>query len=189
MDKPVSCIEWTPELPANKEIPYNHVLAETPFGKFEITWKGWKENDSPTVDETPWGDYFGAYSTVGEAKAACEVEYARRLGQCGVQAARAEGEPVGVIELSDYVQLGDDAPIPRRKGVAEIAKGSIQDLPVGTKLYTRPPAKVPEWVYDGYAVFSCLTDKAKARTSADNVSDTLDAVKAMLTNPPQTEGE
>lgn len=46
---------------------------------------------------------------------------------------------------------------------------------------------VPEWVHDGYAVYSRLSDKAKQRTSADNVSDTLDAIKKMLTEPPTQE--
>lgn len=42
-------------------------------------------------------------------------------------------------------------------------------------------ARIPDWIYDGYAVYSRLSDKAKARTSPENVSDTLDAIKAMLT--------
>jgi hypothetical protein len=33
---------WTDEQKSNDEISYNHVIAETPFGRFLITWKGWK---------------------------------------------------------------------------------------------------------------------------------------------------
>ena len=67
------------------------------------------------------------------------------------QAARQGGEvePVGIIELSDYVQINDSGPIPRRKALAETSEGSIQNLPSGTKLYTHPPAPdhgVPERV-------------------------------------------
>ena len=76
--EPTAPIEWSNHRQSNDEIPYDHVTAETPFGRFEITWKGWKEHDRPTVDETPWGDYFGAFETVEEAKAACEAEYFRR---------------------------------------------------------------------------------------------------------------
>ena len=62
-----------------------------------------------------------------------------------IEPARAQGdaEPVGVIELSDYVQLDDYAPVPRKKALTETSKGSIQNLPVGTRLYTQPPSGVP----------------------------------------------
>ena len=72
-------LEWTEELGPMPGTPYNHCAASTPFGRFLITWKGWKENDWPTVDETPWGDFFGSWRTVKEAQAACEAEYAIRL--------------------------------------------------------------------------------------------------------------
>lgn len=93
--------------------------------------------------------------------------------------APASGEAVGVIELSDYVQLGDDYPVPRRKVLAETSKDSIQGLPVGAKLYTNPPAsgeavadqkgvfipcdnyKVPD-LKDG-AVVICLVDGEQTR--------------------------
>jgi hypothetical protein len=46
-------------------------------------------------------------------------------------------------------------------------------------------AVVPEWVFDGYSVHQCLSDNARHRTSPENVSDTLDAIKAMLTKQEQ----
>jgi hypothetical protein len=53
-------------------------------------------------------------------------------------------------------------------------------------LYTHPPsAVVPDWVFDGYSVHQCLSDNARHRTSPENVSDTLDAIKAMLTKQEQ----
>lgn len=39
---------------------------------------------------------------------------------------------------------------------------------------------VPEVLFDGYAVLQGLDDKAKARTSAENVSDVLDAVVRLI---------
>lgn len=74
-------IQWSEYRQANSEICYDHVTAETPFGRFKITWKGWKQFDCPTVDETPWGDYFGSFYDVEEAKESCEKEYEERLRQ------------------------------------------------------------------------------------------------------------
>lgn len=39
-------------------------------------------------------------------------------------------------------------------------------------------------IYDGYSVYSALSDKARQRTSADNVSDVLDALSALTKNNP-----
>lgn len=50
-------IQWSEELPANEECMYNHCIGKTPLGRFLITWKGWKEHDCPTIDETPWSDW------------------------------------------------------------------------------------------------------------------------------------
>lgn len=53
-------------------------------------------------------------------------------------------------------------------------------------------AQVPDVLFDGYAVLSALSDKAIGRTSADNVSDVLDAVVKLLraapTPAPASEG-
>lgn len=56
----------------------------------------------------------------------------------GWQAAQAQaGEVVGVINYADY-QAMDGTPM--RMAVDETSPKSIQGLPVGTKLYTAPPA-------------------------------------------------
>ena len=39
---------------------------------------------------------------------------------------------------------------------------------------------IPEVLYDGYAVYSELTEYAQRRTSPENVSDTLDAIVRLL---------
>lgn len=41
---------------------------------------------------------------------------------------------------------------------------------------------LPEVLFDGYSVFTALSDQAKTRTSAENVSDTLDAVVRLMRN-------
>lgn len=73
---------WSEPQPASKDVRYDHVTAETPFGNFLITWKSWKEYNAPTIDETPWGDYFDCVNTVDDAKKLCEAEYERRLREC-----------------------------------------------------------------------------------------------------------
>lgn len=73
---------WSEPLRSTEEVRYNHVIAETPFGRFLITWKGWKEHDSPTIDETPWGDFGGVGCDVEDAKAIAEKAYLERLAQC-----------------------------------------------------------------------------------------------------------
>ena len=71
---------WTEPSKPTQEVPYDHCTAFTPFGRFLITWKSWKDNYWPTVDETPWGEFFGSWPDLEEAKTACEAEFARRLG-------------------------------------------------------------------------------------------------------------
>lgn len=76
--QPVALV-WSAESRPNETCSYNHCTAETPFGRFLITWKGWKDHDFPVVDETPWGGYFGSFGDVAAAKLACEQEFARRI--------------------------------------------------------------------------------------------------------------
>lgn len=42
------------------------------------------------------------------------------------------------------------------------------------------PKEIPSVLFDGFAVYSALSDKARQRTSAENVSDVLDAVVRIL---------
>lgn len=41
--------KWSEKLSPSKEIPYDHVMMETPLGKAVIEWKGWKQHPSYTV--------------------------------------------------------------------------------------------------------------------------------------------
>ena len=73
-------LAWTVHMQPNESCRYNHTSAETPFGRFLITWKGWKEHDDPAIDETPWGEFEGAFYSVEEAqKAAAEMWRAKVL--------------------------------------------------------------------------------------------------------------
>lgn len=44
---------------------------------------------------------------------------------------------------------------------------------------------IPAVLFDGYAVYQALTEKARARTSADNVADVLDAIVGLLRAAPE----
>lgn len=85
-NRPVSSViplNWTDELPPDKSCMYDHCTADTPFGRFLITWKSWKDYPAPAVDETPWGDFYAPLAnTVAQAKVACEKEFARRVKMC-----------------------------------------------------------------------------------------------------------
>lgn len=51
----VKALVWSkPEKP-NAECSYDHCMAETPWGKYQIEWKSWKDYPSFLV-ETPKGE-------------------------------------------------------------------------------------------------------------------------------------
>jgi len=82
MDIPVMQLEWSAHRPPDEQCRYDHTEAETPFGRFLITWKGWKEYSRPTIDEAPWGDIYESFSSVAEAKAAAESQFSSRVLLC-----------------------------------------------------------------------------------------------------------
>jgi hypothetical protein len=96
-------LQWTDNMPPSEACRYDHCIAETPFGRFLITWKGWKEYDSPTVDETPWGDWYAAFNSVDDAKAACQQGMNERLARCGTPATPPAPEPGEVVELVEWL--------------------------------------------------------------------------------------
>jgi hypothetical protein len=67
--------------------------------------------------------------------------------------------PVAFDGSSDYLAF-----------VSGLHRGQARSLPAG----------VPDVLFDGFAVLNALSDKAKARTSSENVSDVLDAVVKLL---------
>ena len=76
-------LEWTEQIAPNEECSYNHTKAETPFGRFLLTWKGWKDYPDYGFDETPWGgvEYHG-WGTVEEAQEWAAKEMWRRISAC-----------------------------------------------------------------------------------------------------------
>jgi hypothetical protein len=100
-------LRWTDNAPPSEDCRYDHCTAETPFGRFLISWKSWKQFDSPTVDETPWGDWYGAFDSVDEAKAACQEEMDKRLARWGRPATLPAPEVGEVGEVGEGPSLAD----------------------------------------------------------------------------------
>jgi hypothetical protein len=72
-------LNWSEERQPCEECRYDHCIAETPFGRFLISWKGWKEYLFVTVDESPFGDCLESWNSVEAAKSWCQAEYSRRI--------------------------------------------------------------------------------------------------------------
>jgi hypothetical protein len=72
-------IKWLAEKDPDKTCGYNNVVGETPFGRFLITWKGWKEWPTYTVDDAPIDVVGFCGSSLDEAKEHCDVEYAKLI--------------------------------------------------------------------------------------------------------------
>lgn len=75
-------LSWSEPAGPNDECMYDHVIATTPFGRFLLTWKGWKKTPSYSFDETPW-DHEGlaphVWGVLESAKMWASAEMARRL--------------------------------------------------------------------------------------------------------------
>ena len=74
-------IRWSDRAaPGTDEIPYDHVIAETTFGRMVISWKGWKEYPVYTLDEHPVNDWYSADS-LPEVKEHAEKIYGVALAK------------------------------------------------------------------------------------------------------------
>lgn len=71
-------IKWSETRNPDKECHYHHIIGQTPFGRIMITWKGWKDDPWPTVDESPWG-FFNGGGDPESTKRMVESEYSKRL--------------------------------------------------------------------------------------------------------------
>lgn len=73
-------LEWVVYECGENDIPYDHCIAETPFGRFLITWKGWKENPSYDVEESPLSNHkWFDGDTLQETKQWCEKKFNKVL--------------------------------------------------------------------------------------------------------------
>lgn len=74
---------WSEPAPPDDTCYYHHTRAQTPFGDFLLTWKGWKDKPDYGFDETPWclfgGEYHG-WNSIQEAQDWAEKEMGRRVG-------------------------------------------------------------------------------------------------------------
>lgn len=74
---------WSEEQEPSEKIGYNHVIAETPMGRFLITWKGWKTTtEGRCIDETPWGEFGGTEHTLDDAKALAQKLWNEKIQSC-----------------------------------------------------------------------------------------------------------
>ena len=75
----MSKLKWSEDFPPNSYCSYNHCFADTPFGRFLLTWKGWKEhcNSGVGFDETPFADevWYDSWDSVEDAKKAAEERF------------------------------------------------------------------------------------------------------------------
>jgi hypothetical protein len=87
MNLPPISLKWSDPAKPNDQCHYDHSIAETPFGRFLLTWKSWKTEPWQDMgfgfDETPWGgvEYHG-WSCVGDAQKWAEAEMGRRIELC-----------------------------------------------------------------------------------------------------------
>jgi hypothetical protein len=73
-------LAWSDEKPPQEEgCRYNHVTAETPFGRFLISWKGWKTYPGYTIDEGPVACNFYTGDSLEESKAEAQRLYSDAL--------------------------------------------------------------------------------------------------------------
>jgi hypothetical protein len=76
-------LEWTENRPPTKDVcRYDHCIAETPFGRFLLTWKGWKTDWRYDLgfDETPWdGIEYHSWGSIDEAKQWAADEMEKRI--------------------------------------------------------------------------------------------------------------
>jgi hypothetical protein len=73
---------WSEPAPPNEDVSYDHTIAETPFGRIVIAWKGWKAFDSRDAIETPWEGYGGSFLDLDEAKQAMQLKFEQLINEC-----------------------------------------------------------------------------------------------------------
>ena len=138
-------LRWTDNNPPCEDCRFDHCTAETPFGRFLISWKGWKQFNSPTVDESPWGDWYEVFNSVDAAKAACQREMDKRLARWGRPATPPAPEPGEVGELVEFLQLHGTA---QEAADTHWARPMLRAATLLQQLSAPAPAVVPVAVAD-----------------------------------------
>lgn len=75
----VKPLEWSALSPPNVACHYNHTYADTPFGRYQIEWKGWKDHPSFTVELA--GNHLAIYggNTVERSRELVQADYEARI--------------------------------------------------------------------------------------------------------------
>lgn len=113
-------ITWSEHQKPNKDTRYDHVIGETPFGRFVIAWRGWKEHDTFDVVNIPWEketpELQIPFYNLTDAKQACELA----CKQLSSVAASTQKLVTQVPELTQTIQKqasgGGGATISRSPG-------------------------------------------------------------------------
>lgn len=73
---------WSEFFPPDEHHHNNYCIAETPLGRFLISWKSWKDNQTFVVKETPWGEWGVVFGSLQEAKENAENNWQKKLKEC-----------------------------------------------------------------------------------------------------------
>lgn len=74
----IKALEWSEPAPPTKDVcHYDHCHADTPFGRYQIEWKSWKDYPGYTV-EAPW-EWIGTEDTLEAAKLSAQADFERRV--------------------------------------------------------------------------------------------------------------
>ena len=78
-------LKWSGHRQPDKDVPHDHQIAETPFGRFVVMWKSWKSEPLQDMgvgfDESPWGIWYIGWDTPEEAMREAEEELAKRIAE------------------------------------------------------------------------------------------------------------
>jgi uncharacterized protein (DUF2126 family) len=73
----VKALVWSVPSPPNTYCSYDHTFADTPFGRYQIEWKGWK--DHPSYGTEFAGQYIGDENSLDAARASAQADYEARI--------------------------------------------------------------------------------------------------------------
>ena len=77
----VQPLKWTEPRKGHIYIPYDHVIAETPMGNFEITWKSWKSDPYYHIEHTAF-EYIDSGTSLEEAKNMAQQYHTSMIASC-----------------------------------------------------------------------------------------------------------
>lgn len=70
-------LTWTEPQAPGPDCPYDNTEAETPFGRYQITWKSWKDYPGFCIEFQ--NDFVTVESTLDDAKEAAQNDFDKRL--------------------------------------------------------------------------------------------------------------